>query len=558
MSEGRFAPYATRWLPVLVAYVLAVPSLAQDMSRITQVTLPDGGVMAGDLQSTEAGLEASNATITWADGRTYTGEIFGGVPIRGTLRYPDGSSIRGVIDDLDNSGARRWLPGVSQVHTIRESTLGPPGTYRLGFWSNRANMEAWAFGAPFQPDRLQGLPLDAATLAKPTRNTKGCPKPSVVPAGWVVWWPLCTPGSEAILQIFSPDGTQRMVQYFSPTPDRQSVSYERLDGKSLMADMLIEYGADSLTQDIGGTFFPYRTNFYAKTAKPASIRAKAFTADAAPLPIGEGRLYAADFALLFEGTFHGPLPAIGNCRIPINEGKAMEPCEFRNGQRIDPAHMQRQEQVAALKREADVGPQQARERSSRWKQEQDQRLAQEDERIRQRNRARDAVNEVNWGAVMNDVGNTFQRSADELEASRRENARRMEQARRSDEAYRAEQQRAAQRQAQQASATNATSTGGTGGGTGTGAGGSSLTLTVNQAGDNGDTAALAARNEEISRRMREENERRLMKLKVQYRADGRACYAHPELQSPELQTKLDGDGCTSPGRSGGPGVIGDP
>ena len=61
----------------------------------------------------------------------------------------------------------------------------------------------------------------------------------------------------------------------------------------------------------------------------------------------------------------------------------------------------------------------------------------------------DEANQVDWDQVMGEISDKFRRSADDMNASAREDARRMEQARRSDEAYRAQQQRSAQLQAQQ-------------------------------------------------------------------------------------------------------------
>ena len=452
MSKERWMPRASRWLPCIVAGVLALPLWAQDETRTMRTTLPDGSVATGDLQRTPDGIQGSNVTIVWEDGRTFTGAIFDGHPIRGTLRYPDGSGITGVIDDLDDTGARRWLPGASRVHTVSESTLGPPGTYRLSYWYRGNEAAAWVFGAPFQPDRSSGDPFDAETLARPTRNTQGCPAPTVVPAGWIVWWPRCRAGSEAAIVTYSPDGTQKLVEYISAAPERTHRVLTRLDGKGYGADLLVEYGATSLQAVVGSRFFDYKANFYANTARPTKITAKTFTDAAAPSPVGEGKLFDSNGNLLFNGTFDGQRPVVGRCRIPVNEGGGSEPCEFRNEQRIDPAHAQRQQRVAALKQEADTGPQQARAASNQWKQEQDRRVEQEYEQIRQRNRANDAVNEVNWGQVMNDVGDTFRRSAEELNDFQRENARRLEQARRADEAYRSQQQRAAQEQAQREAA----------------------------------------------------------------------------------------------------------
>lgn len=444
MSRGAW------WSLCLIGGALALPLRAQDMARTMRTTLPDGGVATGDLQRTTDGIQASRATIVWEDGRTFTGVIFDSVPIRGTLRYPDGSSISGIVDDMNDSGDRLWLQGVSRLHTVGESTLGPPGTYRLSYNSrNRQESAAWAFGTPFQPDLSTSEPFDAMTLAKPTRNTKGCATPSVVPAGWIVWWPRCIPGPAGSSVTYNPDGTQKLMEGAPAGAEGMRMRLTRLDGKGFVADLLVDYGADSLQTNVGGSFVNYKTNFFEKTARPTSILAKAFTATASPSPVGVAQLHASDNVMLFKGTFDGQQPAIGRCRVPDSEGGGSEPCEFRSGQRIDSAHMLRQARIAALKREAEIGPQQAREASLRWKQRQDRLSEAEYERVRQQNRANAAVNEVDWGAVMNEVGDTFRRNAEEMDDIQQENYRRLEQARRADEAYRAQQQRTTQQQAAQ-------------------------------------------------------------------------------------------------------------
>lgn len=281
--------------------------LPPDMPRITRAILPDGAVATGDLHWTGSGFQASQATIVWDDGRVYEGRMEDSMPTDGTLRYPDGSSITGLlIPDRKGTNAY-WRPGMV-IRTVSGSDrLGPAGRYLAGYQA--ADASAWRFGAPLQPERADGVaPFDAETIAKPTRNTRNCHAPPVVPPGWIIWWPSCIPGDEGVTAVYRPDMQQNLVQRFS-------------GGKPSTATLNIPSESRYVVSDAG------------------------FAPGASPSPLGEARMFTAG-GLAFEGIFDGQLPGKGFCAIPADEGSGLEPCEFRSGQRVDELHHLRQQRIA--------------------------------------------------------------------------------------------------------------------------------------------------------------------------------------------------------------------
>ena len=357
----------------------------------------------------------------------FKGDIVAGISASGTLTFlADETQITGRMS-VDDDGVARWK-GNATVKTAFDSPIGPPGVYSVILPEGR---DGWTFLEPLRPEWLkEGYPQDAATLAKATRNDKGCLAPPVVPQGWIVWWPTCKPGPDGNVVIYRPDAKQYLWQGFrNGSPDGMGLNM--IDGS-------------------------------------ANIEAKQFTRDAVPAPIGEARLRQGSH-VVFEGVFDGQNPLAGYCAVPKDEGGGLEPCEFRGEQRVDQAHALRRQRIA-LKREQEDLLRQQRELQQQALAAQREIDAQqqqwEEEQARLAREAEDDEPGVDAGMLIaQGISDAFQHAADvkvrearqQVESSQRHRAnmdaaeeRQRARTRQILAAEQARQQLSAQQQAQQA------------------------------------------------------------------------------------------------------------
>ncbi len=261
---------------------------------------------------------AADGFVGWRSGRHFRGRLQGFGPAQGVMTLPEGHRLTGVIE-----AGNYWRAGMLELE-LKSAVAGlPPGRYRLPVPAEQRidRLPASALLAAAQP-------LDGETLARAGSNTRGCPAPRVVPAGWVAWWPGCVPGGE--VAVYSPSGQGRLV-----FPARAEVP------------AVLEFYA---AMSEGG-------------ALQQSLQAMVFTAQANVE--GEGRWRDARGQLLFEGRFVANSPRDGFCPRPAEEGGGLEPCEFRDGQRVDALHHIRLQRLAARReQEAFLARQQAEARAA--------------------------------------------------------------------------------------------------------------------------------------------------------------------------------------------------
>lgn len=287
------------------------PLASFEVMSVSQM-LTDGGAFTGDLRFANDTAFADNAEGRWADGRRFTGKISNGRPVSGTLAYADGSQLSGRLVAGDD-GRTQWEAGVDLVLAL-ESAAGPAGRYR--------HYARLPLDAP-RPEALplQGArPMDAATLARATRNTRQCAQPALVPKGWVTWWPSCEPGAEGRVSLYRPDARQELTQYASGQPAR----YVLRSG----------YGDDPV--------------------RGVEILAGAFDASADPSPQGAAELRLEGQGTVFIGTFAYQMPTSGQCPIPSYEGGGWEPCRLSGYQRVDELHQLRQERLELARQQEEL------------------------------------------------------------------------------------------------------------------------------------------------------------------------------------------------------------
>lgn len=287
------------------------PLASFEVMSVSQL-LTDGGAFTGDLRFANDTVFADNAEGRWADGRRFTGKIANGRPVSGTLAYADGSQLSGRLV-VGDDGRTQWEAGVDLSLAV-ESPAGPAGRYR-----HYARLPLDAPRPEVLP--LQGArPMDAATLARATRNTRQCAQPALVPKGWVTWWPSCEPGAEGRVSLYRPDARQELTQYASGQPAR----YVLRSG----------YGDDPV--------------------RGVEILASAFDASADPSPQGAAELRLEGQGTVFIGTFAYQMPTSGQCPVPSYEGGGWEPCRLSGYQRVDELHQLRQERLELARQQEEL------------------------------------------------------------------------------------------------------------------------------------------------------------------------------------------------------------
>lgn len=277
----------------------------------------------------------------------------------GTVLLPDGTRIRAPLQ-----AGKLQEPAVITLRTAHAGT--PPGDYLL----TKREQPLAEVGA----DDLWPLP---ATLRQPVQNVRDCPAPVGMPAGWVAWWPQCGSGEEGYIHLYSLDGRYLAIQAFR-------------DGALLHTRL---WKLDSSRAPVFGTHHWQAASFDLARA----------------VPVGEAALYQSDRKLVFRGTFAGLEPAgEGMCPRPDADGE--EPCEMRNGQRVDPAwryYVALQEEKRRIA-EAEERERQAQERLRA-------QLAAEEEAAERRRRA--AQRAQNMDSIMRGV-QMFNQAAQEVLAEK--------------------------------------------------------------------------------------------------------------------------------------------
>jgi hypothetical protein len=244
----------------------------------------------------------------------------------GAYHAADGSEFRGVLKDGRPGGKGMWqdprsglqvggdalhdeqgvlFKGAIQLALAAPVALPAGGVLPAGRYDYESK-DGWRPSAPLPVEAL--IPA-AATLAQPV-SRGACSVAAKPPEGWRVWWPSCRSGADGVeVASYSPDRNHRMVH--------------RATGATLHE---LEPAAPQRARRtwVAGGF---------STSNP-------------PAPYGEAKYYEGD-ALVFEGRFAGLSPdGAGLCAVPAGEGRGMEPCEFRAGNRVDQLHHLRQQRLA--------------------------------------------------------------------------------------------------------------------------------------------------------------------------------------------------------------------
>lgn len=302
------------------------------MTEVAQLITTAGVVYSGGILISGQSFSSDRATVRWPDGRVFLGSVANSMPQSGTLTYPDGGRVTGRLL-VSQDGITFWEGGADLELNIA-TQAGPPGRY-MYFAPIR-------FDTPSQAllEVAGARPIDAATLARAGRNTRQCPQPPAIPAGWVAWWPSCEAGPSGRVAMYSPDAQQMLLYHAGGNPARYA----------------LHKGAQ--TRRFGGI----------------EIRADEFTRDVAPSPTGTGEMYVWG-ELVFNGSFLGQEPTIGSCVVPADEGGGWEACEYSRGARVDLAHQLREERRELARQQEELRRQMEQERYAQeeWEAEEEQR-----------------------------------------------------------------------------------------------------------------------------------------------------------------------------------------
>jgi hypothetical protein len=344
------------------AVVTRAATAAQDANSYVAARIADAS-----LRMVDGKIVASSARIVWPSGVQFVGSLEEGRPVKGTVTYPNGLRISGsLVARDDGSMAWNFSGDTINVRTPFETPMGPAGRYSVQTTDALRDASLVVDGSPPPESFLRGFPMDAATLAKPTSNTRDCPQPTTVPAGWVVWWPTCQGGPNASVTVYSRDARYQLFHSWrgGGIPKLALIA----SAGNLVPGLVSGYDLYEETWDSSD----YKADVDVGYWDINTIEADAFTTDAVPTPIGEARLPAGDGGPpVFEGVFVGLTPVRGYCRVPESEGGGLEPCEFRSGNRVDTGHQMRRQRIASMQQDA-------RQRNNRFrKQQQQERDAEE-------------------------------------------------------------------------------------------------------------------------------------------------------------------------------------
>jgi hypothetical protein len=229
--------------------------------------------------------------------------------------------------------------------TLKSSYSGfPPGRYYGFVYQGKpVNFSDW-------PGLLYRVrPLDGGAVVAMRREPFSCERafpPGELPPDWVVWGPTC---SRSSVSAYAPDASYRLDYFFDMDGKvvRRSLARNKGMGRSSSDDT---WTADRF-EIRGGFPFPVGMT------KFDSIWGLEWGEPLHPL-LGEtrGADAAGHIGLSFQGEVSGLVPTRGECRRPPPE-TGFEPCEFRDGQRIDAAYAQRtvvNAEAVALQRQRDA------------------------------------------------------------------------------------------------------------------------------------------------------------------------------------------------------------
>lgn len=285
---------------------VASPSTGSDKGRgvetfgfstTERVIFSNGAMRAVSLDASGAG----KGEMRWPDGRVFRGDFKNKKPASGALMFSSGAGVYGQFSSQTEAQAPTFSSGVSLMLAKAEGGF-PPGTYRayapraLSTYRGLLNINAY-------PER--------ETLSRAPARPPECPAPSIVPEGWVVWSGGCQGGDKSRIAVYAPN-------------------------------------ANSFILEQPGTEWPFSLISLRDGDVNRIVRAKSFTSDARPAPLGEAELLGEGNRVVYRGEFLGQVPnGPGMCSTPAVEGGGEEPCFYAQGARTDEIHLARREAAEA-------------------------------------------------------------------------------------------------------------------------------------------------------------------------------------------------------------------
>jgi hypothetical protein len=243
-----------------------------------------------------------------------------------------GVYVRGGNADRGTAGRQRQWTGRLGVTLSQPFGPLPAGRY----WGMAPTRDRVAFADSLKLIRPElVLPRDAETLLAASRDTSACPtaaRDAALPPGWVVWTPSC--GTPLIL-AFSADTSTDFRQHLDA------------DGKVVRRLLYRESRPrteGSLAESWEAPLYVVRGTMLVPQGETRYRRRH----------LGNSREPDGAKTLEFNGHFDGLAPAgVGTCAREAQHGGGSEPCEFRDGRRVDAAFVARVERMRldALERE---------------------------------------------------------------------------------------------------------------------------------------------------------------------------------------------------------------
>lgn len=304
---------------------VASPVLSSDRGRgvetfgfsaTERVIFPTGAMRAASLNAAGDG----QGELRWPDGRVFRGAFKDRKPGQGELTFASGASIIGQF-----SGASEEQPptfaGAIDLTLPKPEGAFPQGSYRVSAAGPLSDYRALL--------TVNAIPT-RETLGRAPPRSPACPAPTLLPEGWIVWSGGCRGGANPRIVVYAPDARSFIDE--QPRAD--------------MPFRLISLRANGEVTRI--------------------VRARAFTTDARPAPLGEAELMGARNRMAYRGEFLGQIPnGPGLCATPAAEGGGEEPCFYAQGARTDEVHLARREAAQAARELAAAEAAAQREASAR-------------------------------------------------------------------------------------------------------------------------------------------------------------------------------------------------
>lgn len=389
------------------------------------------------------------------------------------LRIPElGLHVEGEIDPLGGSRDRRaaaagalvagqsgsWV-GMTKVTLERPLRRHPPGRYRVLAGTNVLPLVGnWRslVGAALRPADADTL----AALAQVPADCRWKAPEGELPIGWVLWTPGCFTNA---VWAFDPEARLRLTFEFDAA------------GKLVRRLLEKDYGFSRTGGGRGlGRWESWEADRFEQDPRTLAITAVGRTLYAARWgmkvktdPGSDSSVTETDYAGLggafYDGPLRGLLPdGVGQCSSTGRRGGDMEPCEYRNGERVDAVYAAQAKMglLAAQQREAEQAQQAKAEKAAAAQRQRDQEIADAQEAAADKARKQQQADddEASNRAILQafaDVKRSFAQGASEMAASNRQTENYLRQANQLAQQQARQQQIAQQNAARQADAQRA-------------------------------------------------------------------------------------------------------